>query len=212
MSGPRTLEDLKRFQLKIETQKTHKNLSEEYKSIVEMIRLQYGSLEDIRYRLSLSKRQIAKLLLVDPSAWTRWTRADEDAPPHVYQALSWYLQLSEKHPEMHEPLKLENKVDLLRKDYETKLQKLNLEIKRLEALQKGPSLDPVYSLSSTLNQNLKVLSDILLQQTTKQTSQTKLKRKVKKKVVNKKQKSKLKRKYNKKSQNKKNKKKQKKRR
>jgi hypothetical protein len=41
---------------------------------------------------------MAQLLLVDPSAWTRWTQTDQGAPPHVWRALAWYLALQDKYP------------------------------------------------------------------------------------------------------------------
>ena len=36
--------------------------------------------------------------MVDPSAWTRWTKNGEKAPPHIYRALQWYLIMNEKIP------------------------------------------------------------------------------------------------------------------
>jgi transcriptional regulator with XRE-family HTH domain len=63
-----------------------------------LIKNQIGSLESVRERLGLSQRKMAQLLLVDPSAWTRWVKQGEDAPPHIYRALQWYLALSEKIP------------------------------------------------------------------------------------------------------------------
>jgi hypothetical protein len=48
--------------------------------------------------LGLSQRKMAQLLLVDPSAWTRWTQLDQGAPPHVWRALAWYLALQDKYP------------------------------------------------------------------------------------------------------------------
>lgn len=59
----------------------------------------HGDLESIRRQLGLSKRKMAQLLLVDPSAWTRWTSKGGEAPPHIFRALQWYLLLQEKHPE-----------------------------------------------------------------------------------------------------------------
>lgn len=41
---------------------------------------------------------MAQLLLVDPSAWTRWTKGGDEAPPHIYRMLQWYLALEEKYP------------------------------------------------------------------------------------------------------------------
>lgn len=55
-------------------------------------------LEDIRLKLGMKRRQIAQLLGVDPSAWTRWTRLETAAPLWVGRALGWYQQLLEKDP------------------------------------------------------------------------------------------------------------------
>ncbi len=59
----------------------------------------HGELEEIRRKLGLSKRKMAQLLMVDPSAWTRWTQKKGEAPPHIYRALEWFLLLQEKHPQ-----------------------------------------------------------------------------------------------------------------
>lgn len=69
-----------------------------YEAEVEILRRKIGGLEDVREQLGLSQRKICQLLLVDPSAWTRWTRADGKAPPHIYRALQWYLALNDKYP------------------------------------------------------------------------------------------------------------------
>jgi hypothetical protein len=47
---------------------------------------------------------MAELLLVDPSAWSRWVRDESKVPPHVYRSLNWYLQLREhnKNSELNE--------------------------------------------------------------------------------------------------------------
>lgn len=60
---------------------------------------QLGSLEEIRAELGLSQRKMAQLLMVDPSAWTRWIKAPEKVPPHVYRSLQWYLELTKKQPQ-----------------------------------------------------------------------------------------------------------------
>lgn len=70
-----------------------------YEAEVQAVKKTYGDLEDIRRQLRLSKRKMAQLLLVDPSAWTRWTSEGGEAPPHIYRTLQWYLLLQEKHPE-----------------------------------------------------------------------------------------------------------------
>ncbi|NJL24092.1 MAG: hypothetical protein HC902_02180 [Calothrix sp. SM1_5_4] len=63
-----------------------------------MIQRRFGGLEEMRAKLGLSRRKICQLLLVDPSAWSRWTAAGGQAPPHIFRALEWYLLLSEKDP------------------------------------------------------------------------------------------------------------------
>jgi hypothetical protein len=57
---------------------------------------QYGGLENIRQKLGFSRRKMCQLLLVDPSAWTRWTKDESKVPPHIYRALEWFLALNEK--------------------------------------------------------------------------------------------------------------------
>ncbi len=69
-----------------------------YEAQVEVIRRQIGELESIREKLGLSQRKICQLLMVDPSAWTRWTKRGDEAPPHIYRALQWYMILQEKIP------------------------------------------------------------------------------------------------------------------
>ena len=69
-----------------------------YEAEVQVIKRKLGGLEDIRKTLGLSQRKISQLLFVDPSAWTRWTKAGDEAPPHIYRMLQWYLALEEKYP------------------------------------------------------------------------------------------------------------------
>jgi hypothetical protein len=63
---------------------------------MDSIKKQIGDLESIRERLGLSARKMTQLLLVDPSAWNRWTTKKTPPPPHIYRALQWYLALQEK--------------------------------------------------------------------------------------------------------------------
>jgi hypothetical protein len=69
-----------------------------FESEKSVISKEIGDLETIRGRLGLSRRKICQILMVDPSAWTRWTRTADGAPPHVYRMLEWYLLLKERHP------------------------------------------------------------------------------------------------------------------
>ncbi|GIL21284.1 MAG: hypothetical protein BroJett041_23980 [Candidatus Jettenia caeni] len=69
-----------------------------YEAQVAVIQKQLGGLEDIRLGLGLSARKICQLLLIDPSAWTRWTKNGDQAPPHIWRALQWYLIIQDKIP------------------------------------------------------------------------------------------------------------------
>lgn len=69
-----------------------------YEAQVSVIQRQIGNLDEIRAQLGLSQRKMAQLLLVDPSSWTRWTKQGDEAPPHIWRALHWYLALNEKIP------------------------------------------------------------------------------------------------------------------
>ena len=69
-----------------------------YEAQVEVIKQQIGPIELIKARLGLSSRGLAQLLLVDPSAVTRWMKNPQSIPPMTYRALQWYLALSDKLP------------------------------------------------------------------------------------------------------------------
>lgn len=69
-----------------------------YEAQVTVIQKQIGDLEKVRTDLGLSQRKMCQLLMVDPSAWTRWTRQEQPAPPHIWRALQWFLTLQEKIP------------------------------------------------------------------------------------------------------------------
>jgi len=68
----------------------------QYTAEIKVFRTQYGGLEDIRQKLGFSRRKMCQLLLVDPSAWTRWCKDESKVPPHVYRALEWFLALNQK--------------------------------------------------------------------------------------------------------------------
>lgn len=84
-----------------------------YEAETQVLKRDLGSLEDIRIRLGFSRRKMCQLLLVDPSAWSRWTAKETDAPPHIYRALQWYLDSkryqSDKYETYWEDLKNENR-------------------------------------------------------------------------------------------------------
>jgi hypothetical protein len=122
-----------------------------------------GDLESIRKTLGLSRRKICKLLLVDPSSWTRWTKpGGADAPAYIYRSLQWSLAIMEKYPEAH-PLvrslsyEKENKVDLLHKKIEDRLsfnRSMSFEIKS--------ELDEMRLINQKISASNKGLKRILL--------------------------------------------------
>lgn len=99
----RKTENLDPFEEDIQSVETDKKRSKtslrmHYEAQVEVIKRQLGDLEHIRSDLGLSQRKMCQLLMVDPSAWTRWTKGKESPPPHIWRALQWYLILQEKIP------------------------------------------------------------------------------------------------------------------
>jgi transcriptional regulator with XRE-family HTH domain len=81
-----------------EVPRSKTSLRMHYEAQVEVLKKQVGDLEDIRSRLDLTQRKISQLLMIDPSSWTRWIKGGDQAPPHIYRALNWYLILQEKIP------------------------------------------------------------------------------------------------------------------
>jgi hypothetical protein len=69
------------FKPMAESQRAKTSLRMKYEAEVQAIRKSHGGLEEIRRQLGLSKRKMSQLLMVDPSAWTRWTSQGGEAPP-----------------------------------------------------------------------------------------------------------------------------------
>lgn len=78
--------------------RTKSSLKMHYEAQVSVMDRQLGGLEGVRLKLGLSQRKMAQLLLVDPSAWTRWNRPGVKAPGIVWRALQWYMIMQEKIP------------------------------------------------------------------------------------------------------------------
>jgi hypothetical protein len=74
------------------------SLKMHYEAQISVIERQLGGLEGVRSKLGLSQRKMAQLLMVDPSAWTRWNRPGHKAPGVVWRALQWYMIVQEKIP------------------------------------------------------------------------------------------------------------------
>ncbi len=89
------------------------------------------NLENIRQKLGLSRRQICKILKVDPSAWTRWMKSPQGAPAHVHQSLEWYMKLVEQNPQTFAPQLLAQKFEATNKDSEIQISRLKREVESL---------------------------------------------------------------------------------
>lgn len=83
---------------KMDFSRSKTSLRMKYEAEVNIIQQKLGSLEEIRASLGLSRRKMCQLLMVDPSAWTRWTSGKTTVPPHIFRALQWYLAINEKYP------------------------------------------------------------------------------------------------------------------
>jgi hypothetical protein len=143
------------------------------------IQHEFGDLNQIRITLGLSQRQLCKLLLVDPSAWTRWNKTG--APPHIYQALKWLVQLRKINPDAVFTNNLESKVDFIRNDTQSKLRELEMNLEKIQhAVSMSVSHVSVLNQENRLKNEIDALKSEILNLTQKTTSK-KLKAKPKKK-------------------------------
>lgn len=134
-----------------------------YEAQVEVIRKQIGDLESVRLKLNLSQRKMAQLLMVDPSAWSRWVAENDSAPPHIYRALQWYMTLQEQVPGL-------NAAYFLQKD----TQSLKMELTKyteeklsdLEASLKNASQSYIESLQAHMEE-MKKRTDAIVHQSSK---------------------------------------------
>lgn len=136
-----------RSQMKLNTNPG--SLRAQYTLEKERIEYELGDLLKIRLTLGLSQRKLCKLLLVDPSAWTRWNKTG--APPHIYQALNWLLQLKKLNPEVIAPNDVSSRIDFIQASTETKIKDLESSVAMLErALTLTQSAAPQISNSTAL--------------------------------------------------------------
>ena len=92
-----------------------------YEAQAAVIERQLGGLEGVRSKLGLSQRKMAQLLMVDPSAWTRWNRSGTRAPAIVWRALQWYMILQEKIPGLTHNYFLGSSPDVVKTEMNRKL-------------------------------------------------------------------------------------------
>lgn len=97
----------------------------------ERIQHEFGGLEQMRLTLGLSQRKVCQLLLVDPSAWTRWLKSG--APPHIHQALRWLIELRRTNPAAAAiPGNLDHRMDILQSKTQTQLKEMESQLAALE--------------------------------------------------------------------------------
>jgi hypothetical protein len=110
--------------------KNNVSLRDKYLSEKERIQHEIGSLDQVLQTLGLSQRKACQLLLVDPSAWTRWNKSG--APPHIYQALRWLIQLKKVNPDATAPSDIAGRVDMIQSKTDLKIKELERSIEMLE--------------------------------------------------------------------------------
>ncbi len=137
-----------------------------YEAEASAIQKRLGGLEEIRNVLGLSQRKICQLLLVDPSAWSRWTRTDKNksaAPPHIYRSLQWYLALQDKYPTMDPQFWLQavtrDSQKLWASDADARIKELELQVSRL--LDQGNEFQRTLERERLENMGLKRQTSIL---------------------------------------------------
>jgi hypothetical protein len=123
-----------------------------------------GGLEGIRGLLGLSQRKMCQLLLVDPSAWTRWMKNPHMVPPHVVRSLQWYWELQQKNPAWAEwrELFLKKQADPAPRHWQKDIEK------RISEIQFQPStshLDWANELGQLKDENLRLNQQIERQTT-----------------------------------------------
>jgi transcriptional regulator with XRE-family HTH domain len=103
-----------------------------FEAEISEIKKRFGGLDDMRKVLGLSRRQICQALMVDPSAWTRWTSNDEAAPAHVYKTLALIMEQNLRDPKTQTPAttstkaqgqvsEVENSIDDLRSELRSEI-------------------------------------------------------------------------------------------
>lgn len=116
--------------MRAEDGRSKTSLRTQYMNEKARIKSEIGDLESIRIQLGLSQRRLCRLLLVDPSAWTRWLKSE--APPHIYQALHWLIQLRKLNPDAVAPSDMDQRLNLVQSTTQFKLQELEQSVARIE--------------------------------------------------------------------------------
>jgi hypothetical protein len=128
-------------------------LRQSYFQEKEQIIREIGNLDEIKFKLGLSQRKLCRLLLVDPSAWTRWNKTG--APPHIYQTLKWLLELQRVNPDMAVPRDFDSKITFIHTSAQEKILALEIQIRELQKAIKEQSINNelMATLTSALRAN-----------------------------------------------------------
>lgn len=130
-----------------------------YEAQTQVIQKQIGDLETVREKLGLNARKICQLLMVDPSAWNRWTRPGHTAPPHIWRALQWYMIVQEKLPGLTPQFFIERVVTKVEKVTEKTIEKVVEVPREADSVISTPLFDPDFAAhleerNQLLNQDL----------------------------------------------------------
>ncbi len=131
------MENLERSKQADEGANSKTTQGQQYKLEKERIKYEIGDLEQIRLSLGYSQRRMCQLLLVDPSAWTRWTKSLSGAPPHIYQALKWLVELKKVNPEAAVPTNLAKRLDFVQASTESRFKSLDYDFEAALKLQEN---------------------------------------------------------------------------
>lgn len=107
------------------------SLRQQYLQEKQQIIEQIGDLNSIRIGLGLSQRRLCQILMVDPSAWTRWMKSD--APPIVYKALAWLVELKRLNPDAALPSDFAGRLSTLHSSTQIKIQEIESILTELKA-------------------------------------------------------------------------------
>jgi len=122
----------KRSENPTQSHQTKLSYGQHYERQAEEIKKQFGELDEIRTQLGLSARRICQILMVDPSAWTRWTKHGDPVPPHIWRSMQLLMILRERMPDLSVDQLSKIKTESHHQDVMHRVSDLKENIKNLE--------------------------------------------------------------------------------
>ncbi len=144
--------DLKDMEIEDSSKKSDLKLRDRYLLERDRIKNQLGELPQILEALGVNQRRACQLLLVDPSAWTRWNKTE--APPHIYQALKWLVMLKKTNPNMFGSTDIETRIDSVQSSTQNKFKELE---RNIASLERALAYQPVATSNSNENTQINEL-------------------------------------------------------